>query len=382
MNDLLCLTCWQATSPRDAPALCATCEKPERAPRRRRRFEGAFDDGSRRRRTGTHPCAEHPGARALRHCAEGHLLHDDARLKPGERHGVAVAGLPGSGKTYLLASMVETVAGITTSGPALRLIPLADTAERWEAGIATPYRRRHVLPRTPGLSAAAGTTRERGVRNFAWKAVVADGEDILESVRPVLTCDWPGEAFAGQGSDDGDFTRFLGLVDTILFVVDGAAMAAGRGATPHDALASEDQAGLELQPERELRALGVLRDRLGIERSRRTSLALVIAKADRLWDASEVTGLSREDCRAEPEAAHEAIRSALVRCGRGTLLADAGDHFRDVALFATSSFGFTPGPQDVDPSPAPGRFLRDLEPAGVARPLLWALRVADVEMPP
>lgn len=344
-------------------------------------------------------------------CACGAPLTARSALEGAEELGLGFAGPRAAGKTLLTLAAVRALDGARVAGERVSLFGVGDTPRRFRE-LAGDFLHEHrqaaaTHPEPPPEQLVHGSGE---ITHLAWELFAGRGR---ERAGLVAVYDLAGETWGLPAHERRErFDRYLGLVTSLVFVVDGASVAADLGLDPRDAWDPEPRRGDGGARDEEW--LGAVLDRLG-GRSREVDLAVALTKGDLLWeeprwaelrpeaaeegggaaggegaggeggDGEEAAaeGVQRdaparreraaEDDRAAAErveARSAAVAAALEESGRAGLLRAAEAHFREVALFGVSSLGFRPGPGDVD---AAGRLLRAPRPAGVIEPLLWLL---------
>lgn len=279
-------------------------------------------------------------------CACGAPLGSEARLD-GPPSLLGFGGAPGAGKSVLLLAMLQQ-------------LELADPAPFSLAGLgdADPHfrglrRELFLHGARPAASAASG---------FGWK-IAAAGRAPGGGLRGGRSHYFGFHEAQGTAESQARLTRHLGLVNRLVFVVDGASIARDLGLPADDAWSAEaPPADLGAA---DLAAFAACCAALG-KRTRETALAIVVAKADLLAEAEPWAGLGK-DGGLEGAERQDAIRQLLAASCRGNLWTQARQLFRRAGLFAVSGLGFTPRPGDLGEDgrllrrPAPGRVLAPLE---------------------
>lgn len=398
----LCLNCWRALDREDAYYRCDTCGEAAEGPgwmqRRggpRRRLRDVrrplwarlfADDGARR-----HPCPEHPEAPYQLFCECGYPLSERAALSRGTAVGLGVAGPRSSGKTLLVLTMMHELHRLDLGGKKLGAVGLDDTEARFDAlssGFFERGDKPHATPLVGPEPARWDEHAELPPGNLGWTLTVAGGG--RRAAPPVLLAvnDLGGETWGLPSHERRErFDRYLDHLGSLMFLLDGGAMAADLGYEADDAW---DQA-----PPRNDRGATTrqwfsrIAERLG-RRTRKVDLALVVSKADRLWHhepwrtlkpgtgehpAVEASANGRPS-RGAPEtpedrARQELLEELLLEARHRDVVIEARQSFRNVRLFAASSLGFLPASDDVDPG---GHLKRPADPFGVTEPFVWLLR--------
>jgi hypothetical protein len=302
------------------------------------------------------------------YCPCGEPLTARSALGGGEELGVGFAGPRAAGKTLLTITAVAALDGARVGEETVSLFAVGDTPRRFRdlaAGFLDHQRQPAASsPEPPAEHLAAGAGAEA---NLCWELFAGSGR---RRAGLLAVYDLAGETWRLPSHERRErFDRYLALVSSLVFLVDGAMVARDLGLDPRDAWDPEPVRGERGQDEE---WLARVLDRLG-EGSRRVDLALTVSKADLLWNdprfaAQRPAEGAGEDGREGPGG--EGVAAVLAASGRGGLLRAAEAHFRDVGRFAVSSLGFRPGPGDVGPD---GRLLREPQPTGVTAPLLWLL---------
>lgn len=339
-------------------------------------------------------------------CACGAMLTARSALEGEEELGLGFAGPRAAGKTLLTLAAVRALDGARVAGQRVSLFGVGDTPRRFrELAGDFLHEHRQAEPTRPEPSPEQLVAGTGETTHLAWELFAGRGR---ERAGLVAVYDLAGETWGLPAHERRErFDRYLGLLTSLVFVVDGASVAADLGLDPRDAWDPEPRRGDGGARDEEW--LGAVLDRLG-GRSRDVDLAVALTKGDLLWedprwaelrpeagegggsaaggeDAGDEASAARREspdapdrrrrADADDEAAAEraearslAVAAALEESGRAGLLRAAEAHFREVALFGVSSLGFRPGPGDVDEA---GRLLRPPRPAGVIEPLLWLL---------
>lgn len=317
-------------------------------------------------------CPDHPKSPLVLYCPCGRPLSTQSTLS-GKLSGLGFAGPRSSGKTFLTITAISALGELGSHrGSAPRVAPrrygllgFDGTGERFGKLTAQLLRdgtRPLPSPEVPGEYLTEDALELDAARNFAWRVY----ETLPRAERPVpravlAVYDVAGEVWGIPPHERQErLDGYLGLLGSLVFVLDGATIAADLKLATEDAWHPPDA---EQGPAwTDLEWFSRVQERLGhLKRRRGTDLALVISKADHLWDAyPELKG----------EASQGALEDLLRRTGRSGIVDAGRAEFRRTKLFAASSLGFRPGPDDVD---AEGRLVRCPEPIGVTAPLHWLL---------
>ncbi|MEM7246271.1 MAG: hypothetical protein AAF533_13060 [Acidobacteriota bacterium] len=303
-------------------------------------------------------CPRHPTVEVEWSCrCCGALLDPEIRLTGNERVGLGFAGFQSAGKSYALGALVSE---LRKGGWPLSLEGLGRTTRGFSDDIGQRMSRGERLPPTR-------VTTERYGANFAWRINVDSDRDPAPS-RLLLVGDIAGEVWSGSQEPDEAFLRYRQLIGKLVFVVDGARIAADLGIQP--------DAWETLSREAMLGERG-LDDEVALERSiqlvkpskGQAELALVISKCDLLWDSYP----ELREVDLDPTRKQELLSKILVDSGRKNLLVKAWRSFgrRKVGLFGISSFGFRPTEEEVRDA---DRIQVRLSPVGLVEPFAWLVR--------
>lgn len=276
------------------------------------------------------------------------------------------AGPPGAGKTLLTITMVRALRGLALGDRSIGVLGVDGTEERFRA-LAEAFLDHGLQPHASLPEQADGPMEAFDASgNFCWELIIERGRRPTGTAF-LATFDLAGETWALPPAQSAPrFDRYLGLMGSVVFLVDGASLAADLDLGVHDAWS--DSAGRGDGGTAELTVMRNLIERTG-PRRRQVDVALVISKADLLWDHPDWQGLRPAEGAEGTDAVAGVIESLLAQSQRRDLLLAARKHFRGVELFAVSSLGFRPGRADVA-----GRSLTTrVAPAGVLDPILWLL---------
>ena len=323
-------------------------------------------------------------------CPCGASLGSNALLE-GKASLLGFAGARSAGKTVLLLSAIHQLdRAAAVGGQEISLLGVGDTEERLRG-----LRRRFFVDRQkPDATVPEEETSPAGANNsYCWKlrtsslpsptpgslsaVAAASAEaaraDARERARKGGTAqlfgifDVAGESWRDlKRQGNGRLLRYLDLLGLLVFVVDGAALADDLGFDSRDAWNDGGPRG-DLGAA-DLQIFSALCERLG-DRTREIALAIVISKADLLWQAERFSELGPDSALAEGER-QELISRLLKESYRGSLLPEARERFRRVGLFAASGLGFRPAADDVGQDRS---LVRQPRPHGVLEPLYFLL---------
>ncbi len=196
------------------------------------------------------------------------------------------------------------------------------------------------------------------MRNYAWE--LATGE---RSTTVIAFHDAAGEVWnelAGLSRNSYErFYRYLELVGSVMFAIDGEQVAEALDAEERRGVASPASRSAQVH---ELAIVDTVVRRIRA-RGDRVPAAAVITKADMLWDRPEWAAF-REDSGADAGTIGRTVRELLLKAGRPALVRALEETFTPVRYFAISAFGAAPS----DPLR-----IEDLRPARVLEPLLALL---------
>lgn len=205
---------------------------------------------------------------------------------------------------------------------------------------------------------SATPTTDANVRNYAWELAAGDRGSTIVAFHDAAGEVW--NKFAGLSRAAYDrFYRYLDLVGSVMFAIDGAHVAAvleaeaRRGlVAPQSRTALTHEIGIVDAVSRRIRARG-----------ERVPAAVLVTKADVLWDHPDWAAF-REDSGADEDTVNRTVRELLLKSGRMGLVRALEETFSPVRYFAISAFG-----RDMS---EPLR-IEDLRPVRVADPLLSLL---------
>jgi hypothetical protein len=375
----LCIQCWRIVERADAECVCGACEgatgvpwlpasSPLARPRLRdlpRRSRGGILSET----EGEPECPNHPGMRMKLACPCGHLLSPGSRFEGLEPAGLGFAGPVSAGKTVLITTMVGALQGLDLQGEIeAALLGIDDTDERFAKLLKGLQK-----GEKPSGTVEEGEDEPPGSppRNFCWEILASSADGSRRGRLGMLAVyDLAGETWTvGPAADErhlDSFLRYLRLLRSLVFVIDGAVIAADLGLDVEDAWSSPpvgDRGGADMT------LLRRVSDRLG-ESCREVDLALVVSKMDLFWDDPRWRGLGPDSYEGLDEGQRrELVEDLLGRSYRRRLLVSARGKFRQVEVFATSGLGFRPTPEMV----VDNRLKVPPKPIGVREPLRWLL---------
>ena len=245
------------------------------------------------------------------------------RTVVGERSIVALLGDTAAGKTSYLWVLSEQLRFPTREGVFIRQA-LGDSDEQMAKAV------RDIVER--GRISATPPT-DAGVRNYAWE--LATGE---HAATVIAFHDAAGEVWnelAGLSRTAYDrFYRYLDLVGSVLFAIDGEHLATALDAEGRRGIAPPQSRAAQVH---EIAIIDAVSRRMRA-RGERIPAAVVITKADTLWHRPEYASF-REDSGADDETIGAAARALLLKSGRPALVQALEQTFTPVRYFAISAFG-------------------------------------------
>lgn len=339
----LCKDCWIAHGEDTLLARCKRCE----ANTRIRRFEPLAAKLGRGVARGPLVCKIHPTEPLDIYCGTCERPVPP-RTVIGERSVVAVLGDTASGKTSYLWVLSEQLRRPNGGGIFIRQA-LGDSDEQMARAARDVFER--------GRMSATEPT-DADVRNYAWELALGDRATTVVAFHDAAGEVWNELSGLSRTAYDR-FYRYLDLVGSVIFAIDGAHVVAAidaeerRGITPPQSRSAQvHELAIVDAVSRRIRARG-----------ERVPVAAVITKADVLWDRPEYQ-LFREDSGADAETIGRTVRDLLIKAGRAALVRALEETFVPVRYFAISAFGH--GLSD------PLR-VEDVRPERVADPLLALL---------
>jgi hypothetical protein len=283
-------------------------------------------------------------------CKCGKEIQPSSKLSTDQAPAIRIAGPQSSGKTLFIASILPSLEAMSLN---VGLRGIGETIKRLN-NISSAL----LNGQRPNL------TREGEAERYAWKIV-----DDAENQFLLVIHDIAGETWAQlHRSCPEDVSRYLALPGHLILVLDGATIADDLGLEPTDAWDSEPRRGD--RGTMDLAILGYVADRLGDEQvCQEIKLALVITKADLLWDNDKYAELKAAcSSLSENENKQKLLKNLLKDSKRGNLINIAEKCFQESRIFATSSLGFRPGSEGASDKP---------QPLGTILPLLWLLDIDE-----
>ncbi|KHD08231.1 hypothetical protein PN36_19385 [Candidatus Thiomargarita nelsonii] len=351
MNDkYLCLNCWRISKVDD---LFSVAQKPYwREPPGRQRLGDLYHDNEWRQILfGLAPRA--PYQLAIQdsrnvECQCGKPMPPCAKL-PNKLLAIRLIGPKNSGKTLFLITMLDSFNKLEEM--ALRRI--CNTNQHFDKFSSVLLRdRRRPAPTMTGES-------------YVWEIMDA------QRTHPVLAFHDIGGQIWEQMRHPKNLTNYLALPGHLILVLDGARIA-------HDLnLASQDAWDANPEERNNIDDLSILEhitENWEKADYNKTKLALVITKADILWNEYP---LLQEVCASlsKTDEKQEDLKKLMRQSGRNALIIFAEQRFRDTyEIFATSSLGFCPEENDVN-TDDPDKLERQPNPEGTLLPLQWLLNI-------
>jgi len=279
-------------------------------------------------------------------CECGKEILPSTKLCGDQPPAIRIAGTKSSGKTLFIATIE------------LSLRKFSNVVTLW--GIGNAAQRLNTILEELQNGQRPEPTPENSTERYAWE-IVEDGK-AGDQCHPLLVIhDIAGETWEKLNERcPEDLSRYLALPGHLILVLDGATIADDLGLVATDAWDPEPRRGDGGVMDSTI--LGYIRDHLGKDRLyKKIKLALVITKADLLWDDFPVL---KEVCKSlsKTEAKQEDLKNLLRDSKRGNLVTIAENRFKDSCIFATSSLGFRPKNEGAT-----------VQPLGTILPLLWLL---------
>lgn len=341
---ILCKDCWITHDTTTLLASCKRCDANTRIPRLDPLPDRAAPAVPAAGRPAEFVCRIHPTEPLDLYCPECEAKLS-ARAEVGDRSVVAIMGDVGVGKTWLLRVLSRRLRPSNGSPVSFRRA-LGDTDEQIAAAIAETRTGARVTPATDAV-----------VRNYAWEVMI-DGSprSWVAAVHDAAGEVWNRLESLDRSAYDKLY-RYLDLVGSVIFLVDGERIAEALDASPDAPSAASDAA-----VSREIAMIDALGRRTRAH-SGNTALAIVISKADVLWNRDDCAPM-HPDSGADRDAIDVATRALLGKAGRAALLAACAESFTPVRCFAISAFGTAAGSPSID----------DVRPVRIEEPLIALLR--------
>ena len=339
----LCKDCWVAHEPATLLARCKRCEANTRIERLEPLATKQGQSGPR----GPLVCRIHPAEPLDVYCGSCERAVPP-RTVVGDRSVIALLGDTAAGKTSYLWVLSEQLRRATPDGIFIRQA-LGDSDEQMARAAHDLFDR--------GRMAATPPT-DADVRNYAWELALGERGTTVIAFHDAAGEVWNELAGLSRTSYDR-FYRYLDLVGSVIFAIDGAHVAAAidaeerRGIAPPQARTAQTH---------ELAIVDAVSRRIRA-RGERVPVAAVLTKADVLWDRPQYA-VFRDDSGADEETIGRSVRELLLKAGRPALVRALEETFSPVRYFAISAFGHgIREPLQIE----------DLRPARVAEPLLALL---------
>ena len=348
----LCKDCWLAHDVTTLLARCKRCEANTQI-ERLDPLPGKMSGGAAAARGGPAVCRIHPGepldvfCGSCRREVPPRTLVEDGSV-------VAILGDTEAGKTSLLWTVSERLR--QPNGGVMIRSAFGDSDEQM-------LRAMREISERGRFSATAATDAD--VRNYAWEVANDAGVTTVLAFHDAAGEIW-NELARLPASTYDRFYRYLDLVGSVVFAIDGARVAEALETLSRRGIASPQSRAAQTH---EISIVDAVSRRFRARRQRLPAAA-VITKADMLWSRDDCSAF-HPDSGADADAIHAAAREVLLQAGRQQLLQTLSDTFDPLRFFAVSAFGRTP--------PQPLR-IEDLAPSRVEEPFLALLRSVVVEV--
>lgn len=344
---ILCKDCWIGHQPATLLARCKRCEANTQIQRLDPLPSKASNGGA---FSSPLICRLHAGEPLDLYCGSCRReVSPRSRIADG---GVlAILGDTEAGKTSLLWILSERLRQPNASGVTIRA-GLGDSEEQMLRAV-------REISDHGRLSATPATDAD--VRNYAWEVSSAGGETTVLAFHDAAGEVWNDLARLSRTSYDR-FYRYLDLVGSVIFAVDGVRVAEAVETYARNGVASPE---LRRAQTNELAIIDAVARRVRA-RKQRIPAAVVITKADVLWNDHVAL---QPGSGADGETIDRTVRELLLAAGRQQLVQTLGETFDPLRFFAVSAFGRTPQ--------EPLR-IEELAPARVEEPfvaLLGTIRV-------
>lgn len=248
------------------------------------------------------------------------------RAVVNEQSVIALLGDSAAGKTSYLWVLSERLRQPNEAGVYIRQ-GLGDSDEQMGNAIREVFEHGQ-LSTTPATDA--------DVRNYAWEIAGPRSSTVI------AFHDAAGEVWNDLSDlsrlEYQRFYRYLDLVGSVIFVVDGARVAEALDAEARGGVGSPQSRAAQAH---EMSILDAVARRVRAK-GERIPAAAVITKADVLWNRPE-WALLQERSGADDEAIGRAVRALLLRAGRHGLVHALEEVFVPLRYFAVSALGHPPG---------------------------------------
>lgn len=342
----LCKDCWIAHEPATLLARCKRCEANTQIQRLDPLPSKAAGGGT---FSGSGPlvCRLHSGEPLDLFC--GSCRREvPPRTLVADGSILAVLGDTESGKTSLLWVLSERLRQANDSGVMIRTA-LGDSDAQMLRSV------REIFDHGR-LSATPATDAD--VRNYAWEVANLAGETTVLAFHDAAGEVWNELASLPRAAYDR-FYRYLDLVGSIVFAIDGVRVAEALDTSARRGIPSPQLRSAQIH---ELSIVDAVSRRMRA-RGGRIPAAVVITKADMLWNRAECAAFEPSS-GANADTIDQAVREVLAKAGRQQLVQTLLDTFDPLRFFAVSAFGGTPR--------QPLR-IEDLAPARVEEPFVALL---------
>jgi hypothetical protein len=292
------------------------------------------------------------------YCKCGEPISPVAKVRSDQSLAIRIAGAQNSGKTFFIATILDSLRQ-------MRPVPIA----AWGIGD-TDTRFKEISDALLVQGQRLNTTRKQFGERYAWAIVEGEGMARSKPYPLLAVHDMAGEDWKNLGRDCPDaIKRYLGLHGDLILILDGATIADDLGLDPKDAWDEQPRPGDS--GAMDLTILGHIRDLWGSRQIyKKVKLALVITKADLLWGRYPKEGDNVGAFVETHQQDQSMLENLLIDSKRGDLLVIA-NRFLDYRIFATSSLGFFPKQCDI----INNKLRRKPRPSGTILPLLWLLGI-------
>ncbi len=338
----LCKDCWIAHEQASLLARCKRCEANTQIQRLDPLQSKANGSGG-----GPLVCRLHPSEPLDVYC--GTCSREiSPRTIVGERSVVALLGDTAAGKTSYLWVLSERLRQPNEAGVFIRQ-GLGDSDEQMTRAIRAIF--------DHGRMAATPAT-DADVRNYAWELATGDHATAVIAFHDAAGEVWNDLAMLSRREYDV-FYRYLDLVGSVIFAIDGARIAEALDAQARRGVVSPQARAAHMHEIAIIDAVG----RRMRAKGERIPACAVITKADVLWNRPECA-IFQDDSDGDAETIGRAARELLLQAGRQALINALEETFAPVHFCAVSAFGHAPD--------APLR-IEDVRPVRVEDPLMALL---------